>query len=161
MENLYDKKTPDFKGNSYDTTFTGNNAQPSPENWNSMLQHLYADLSNLLEKQAQLVRIEMKEKVEDVKKSVVSLAIGGSLLLVGLFALVASSIIVLDIWLPLWMASVLVTSIMLILGGVLLMNAKKKLAAKAFVPHESIETLGQIKNTFKEHINEYKSHKHH
>lgn len=161
MENLYDKKTTDFKGNSYDTTFSSSEVQHSPENWNSMLQHLYADLSDLVEKQAELVRIEMKEKVEDLKKSVVSLAIGGSLLLVGLFALVATSIIVLDVWLPLWMASVVVTAILCIVGGVMLINAKKKLAAKAFVPHESIETLGQIKNTFKEHINEYKSNKHH
>lgn len=131
------------------------------ESWREMLNHLYTDLEHLYERQSLLIRQEVREKFDETKGAVVSLAIGGSILLVGLFAAVATAIIALDVVMPLWAAALIVTGVLLLVGGVMFAGAKKKLAARNLVPHHSFETMGEIKSTFKERLNEYKSTRHH
>lgn len=131
------------------------------ESWRDMFDHLYADLSHLYERQSLLIRQEVREKFDETKAAVISLAIGGSILLVGLFAAVATAIIALDVVMPLWASALIVTGVLLLVGGVMFVGAKKKLAGRNLVPHHSFETMGEIKSTFKERFNEYKSTRHH
>jgi membrane-bound ClpP family serine protease len=128
------------------------------ESWKGMVQHLYTDVNNLWQKESLLIRTELNEKVTEVKTAASAFAIGGAVLLVGLFALVATAIIGLDVFLPLWLSAVIVTAVLFIVGGSMLAGAKKKFEANRLKPTRSIETLSEIKNTFQERIHEFKRH---
>lgn len=137
-----------------------NSVHPSieRESWKEMVQHLYADINTLWQKESLLVRTEISEKVSEAKVAASSMAIGGALLFVGLFSLVATATLLLNLLIPLWAASLIVTAALMIVGGVMLMGAKKKLEANKLKPTRSIETFGEIKNTFQERIHEFKQH---
>ncbi len=128
------------------------------ESWKSMVQNLYSDINNLWQKESLLIRTELNEKVSDIKTAARSFAIGGSVLFGAMFALVATAIIGLDVFLPLWLSAVIVTAVMFIVGGVMLTGAKKKIEANRLKPTHSIETLSEIKNTFQERVHEFKRH---
>lgn len=123
-----------------------------------MGQNLYADLNQLWIRESQLVRTELNEKIGDVKAASSSLTIGGVLLFVGLLCLVATLIIAMDIYVQLWVASTVMTLIVLIFGGILFQSGKKKLEVSKLKPKHSIDALSDIKNTFQEKIHEFQKH---
>lgn len=131
------------------------------ESWRDMLDQLYEDMSALYERQSLLIRQEMREKIDEAKGAIVTMAIGGSFLLVGMFAAVATAIIALDLVMPLWASALIVSGVLLCAGAIMYAGAKKKLSASHLVPHHSLETMGEIKSTLKERVNEYKSTRHH
>ena len=131
------------------------------ESWREVVDHLYDDLSHLYERQAQLIRQEVSEKIDEAKGALVTMAIGGSLLFVGIFAAVATAIILLDTVMPLWASAVIVTLFLISVGGLMYIGAKKKLSGRNLVPQHSLETMGEIKTTLKERVNEYKSTRKH
>ena len=128
------------------------------ESWKTMMDHLYSDITLLYEREKLLIRSEMNDKVNEVKKAVGSLAVGGGMLVIGAFAIAATAIIVLDIFMPLWASALIVSAGLLIVGFVMVKGAQKKLAADRLKPRHSIETVGEIKTTFKERYNEFKQH---
>jgi hypothetical protein len=73
-------------------------------------------------------------------------------------ALVATCIIALDMFVPLWAASAIVTVVVLMIGGLALISGKKKMEADRLKPKHSIDALGEIKNTFQEKFHEYQKH---
>lgn len=133
----------------------------SRESWREVLDHLYDDMSHLYERQSLLIRQEVREKIDEAKGAVVTMAIGGSLLFVGIFAAVATAIIALDYVMPLWASALIVTLVLLCVGGIMYSGAKKKLSGRNLVPTHSLETMGEIKSTLKERVNEYKSTRKH
>lgn len=134
---------------------------PPRESWSVMFEHLYADMTQLYERESLLIRTEVKEKIDEVKTVFSSMVIGGSFLFAGVFAAVSTAIIALDLVLPLWASALIVTILLFAIGGIMVLGAKKKLGANKLVPRKSIDTLGEIKTTFKERMNEFKSYKHH
>ena len=128
------------------------------ESWKVMAEHLYSDMTSLLEKESALIRTEVNEKIVEAKNAVISMVLGGTFLFVGVFSLTATAIIVLNRFMPLWGAAALVTVILLGVGFVMLNTAKQKLTADKITPNQSLETLREIKTTFKERINEFKQH---
>lgn len=157
MENNFNNEFNKSEGGVYRTNYS----VETRDSWKDMLDHLYADMAHLYERQSLLIRQEVKEKIDDAKAAVVTMAIGGSFLLVGVFAAVATAIIALDLVMPLWASAVIVSGILLCVGGIMFVGAKKKLAAGKLVPHHSLETMSEIKSTLKERVNEYKSTRHH
>ena len=147
-------------GTNYTDGSYGGTVQSSVEreSWKEMVQHLYADINTLWQKESLLVRTELNEKVTDIKVAAGSFAIAGGLLFVGLISLVATATLLMNLVVPLWAASLIVTAAFLIIGTVLIMGAKKKLEANRLKPTRSIETFGEIKNTFQERFHEFKQH---
>lgn len=130
------------------------------DSYRAMAEHLYVDMAQLFQREGVLIRTEVKEKLDEMKAAVGSMVVGGAFLLVGVFAVVATAIIALDIVLPLWASALIVTAALLLVGGVMVAGAKKKLNADQLTPHQSLDTLGEIKTTFKERFNEFKSTHH-
>lgn len=141
-----------------DTIQTGEPVQR--ESYRALGEHLYTDIRQLFERESLLIRTEVKEKMDEMKAAVGTMVVGGAFLFVGVFAVVATAIIALDIVLPLWASALIVTAVLLLVGAVMVMGAKKKLNAERLTPHQSLDTLGEIKTTFKERINEFKSTHH-
>lgn len=141
-----------------DTSYRSSLDGAGRESWKGMAENLYHDMSLLWERQSMLIRTEMNEKFSDIKTAGGSLVTGGVLLFAGVFSLVATAIIALDLVLPLWASAVIVTAFLLIVGGIMLGAAKKKLEADKLKPTRSIETLGEISTTLKERFYEFKRH---
>jgi hypothetical protein len=131
---------------------------PERESWRESIQHLYTDFTNLWQRESLLIRTELSEKINEVKMASSSFAVGSATLLVGLFAAVATAIIGLDVFLPLWLSALIVTAVLFIVGGVLFAGAKKKFEVQRLKPTKSIETMHEIKNTFQERVHELKRH---
>lgn len=128
------------------------------ESWKIMVQNLYQDMSQLIQRESQLIRSEVTEKISDVKTATGSLAVGGVLLFVGIFAAVATVITLLALVMDLWASCALVSCVLFVVGGIMVKAAQKKLTAEKLRPRQSIETIGEISNSFKERINEFKHH---
>ncbi len=154
--NIRNDFNPEY-GKPYEPNFRVENSVER-DSWKVMFEHLYADLSRLFERESLLIRTEVREKITEAKVAAGSLAIGGGMLLIGAFAAVATAIILLDQVLPLWASALIVTAVLFIVGFVMVKGALKRLEADRLTPRQSLETLGEIKTTFKERINEFKHH---
>lgn len=126
------------------------------ESWSVMVQNLYHDMQGLWDRQSMLIRTEMSEKITDIKAASVTGGIGTVCMVAGLFSLVATAIICLNLIVPLWAAAVIVTALLFIVGGVMLATAKKKLAADKLKPVHSMEAMSEISTTLKERLYEFK-----
>lgn len=110
----------------------------------------------LWEKQSELIRTEMNEKVTQLKAAAASMVAGGAVLFVSLICVAATAIIALNLVMPLWLSGVIVTAAFLIIGGIMVGGAKQKLEADSLKPRRSVETLSEIKSTLKERVHEFK-----
>jgi hypothetical protein len=128
------------------------------ESWKGLAQKFYSDMNYLVQKEGLLIRTEMSEKIGQVKAASVSLVSGGVVLFVGLLCVAATAIIALDLVMELWLASVVVTAIFLIAGGIMLGAAKKKLDANKLKPYRSIQAVEEFSHTLKEKVHEITKH---
>lgn len=126
--------------------------------WKYMFEKLYSDMQHLMARESELVKTELSEKIGEVKTAGVSMLIGGSLLFVGVITLAMTAIFLLSRVIPVWSASALVTAAFLLVGYIMVRMAISKLDADRIKPRQSLETLGEIKTSFKERINEFKLH---
>ncbi len=126
------------------------------DSWGVMLEKLSADMTNLWERQSRLISTELGEKATVMKAVSTSMAIGGSLMFVGVFCLAATAILALCTVVAPWIAAAIVTVALMVIGFVMVKGAQKKIAGRGLVPNQSIEALGLIKNTFQERIHEFK-----
>jgi uncharacterized membrane protein YqjE len=127
------------------------------DSWGVMFEKLSTDMTNLWERQSRLISTEINEKVTTAKAASISMIVGGVLLLVGVLCLAATAIIGLgDVMDNYVLAAAIVTAVLMLIGFVMVKGAQKKIAGRGLVPEQSIEALGQIKNTFQERIHEFK-----
>lgn len=137
---------------------SGYHGDETRDTWKHMFERLYNDMNHLFERESSLVKTELSEKIHEVKTAGVSVVIGGSLLFVGVITLAMTAIFLLARVLPIWSASALVTAVFLIVGYAMTRVAISRLDAENMKPRQSLETLGEIRTSFKERINEYKLH---
>lgn len=128
------------------------------ESWKGMVNRIYTDVVHLMDKEGQLIRAEMNEKVTDVKTGAVSLVTAGVVMFVGLISLAATATILLNQVTSLWLASVIVTAAFMIVGAIMLGTAKKKLEADKLKPRKSIQAFGEIRHSLKEKVDEITKH---
>jgi ABC-type anion transport system duplicated permease subunit len=128
------------------------------QSWKEMAQNLYTDVARLLEREGQLIRTEMNEKMTQAKAASIALVTSGVILFVGTLCLAATAIIVLDQFLPLWLAATIVTAVLLTIGAIMFAGAKKKLNADDLKPNKSIQAIGEIRHTLQEKVHEITKH---
>lgn len=128
------------------------------DSWKDMVQNFYTDLSRLMDKESQLIRAEMNEKMTQVKVATSALVTSGVILFVGVLCAAATSIVVLDMFMERWIASGIVTVVLLAVGGIMFAGAKKKLNASDLRPSKSIEAFGEIRQTLQEKVHEITKH---
>mgnify|MGYP006189548951 CR=1 FL=1 len=128
------------------------------ESWKGMTNRIYTDVTHLMDKEGQLIRAELNEKVGEVKTGLVSLVSAGVMMFVGLISLAATATILLNMVTSLWLSTVIVTAAFLIVGAIMLGTAKKKLEGDKLKPRKSIEAFGEIRHSLKEKVNEITKH---
>lgn len=144
---------------SVDRTYRSSNVDTyERESWKNMATTFYSDVAELFEKEGRLIKAEMGEKSTQIKAATVSGVAGGVVLFIGAQCLAATAIILLSYVMPLWLSAVIVTAAFLIIGGVMLAGAKKKLNANDLKPNKSIEAFDHIRFSLKEKVNEITKH---
>lgn len=128
------------------------------DSWKVVAQNFYTDVSNLFARESELIRAEMDEKFTQIKVATGAMVTSGVLLFVGVLCLCATAIICLNLVAPLWLSAVIVTAVLLLVGGIMFAGAKKKMAAADLKPVKSIQAMSEIRTTLQEKVNEITKH---
>lgn len=109
------------------------------------LGELFSTLANqtsaLVRQEVDLARTEMTQKVSSLGRDAGIIGAGAVLALGAFGALVATLIVVLDIWLPLWAAALIVAVVLGIIGFVLIQQGLNAIKRIDPAPRTTIATL--------------------
>lgn len=105
------------------------------------LQRLMRDMGKLWQQELQLLRVELREKSERAARGMVLLALGSALLGGGIALLLASAVLALALWLPPWLAALVLGGAVLASGLAGLWMARAQLAPAGLQPHRSLRSL--------------------
>lgn len=116
-----------------------------------LVKMLSEQMSTLVRSEFQLAQAEVKEKGKKLGVGAGLFGGAGFIALYALNALIATLIIVLDLWLPLWLAALIVTVVLFAVGGILALLGKKEVSEGAPpLPTEAIASTKQDVATVKE-----------
>ncbi len=130
---------------------------PGTQGNDRSLGELFGDLahdtSTLVRKEVQLAKAEMTEKATAVGKDVAFITIGGLIAYAGLLALIATLVIILAAaGMRLWLAALIVTVIVLAIGGILVQQGLSRLKRTNMAPQQTIATLKEDQQWAKEQV---------
>jgi uncharacterized membrane protein YqjE len=115
----------------------------------TLLRRLRNDGLELLRAELTLARAELILAVNKLIRGAMLGLVGAVLMLAGVLALLATAIVVLNFWLPLWMAACAVGIVLLCAGMLVSHTARKQLDAHALTlthtTHSVQEDLGLLK----------------
>ncbi len=106
-----------------------------------LLMRLPDQISALMRSEVTLARMEVKAKMAQAIKYAILLAAGAFLAYIGLLAAVATAIIVVGIFIPLWISAIIFTLVLLIGGGILALVGLTSLKRMKWTPNKTIETV--------------------
>ena len=111
--------------------------------FSELLGQLSQDLTLLMRQELQLAKTEISEKISRATSDAVSLAAGGLVAFAGALALVAGIILVLNqvTGLPAWLAAVLVSLALGIIGFVMVRGAFRNLKRIEPTPQRTVKTI--------------------
>jgi len=116
--------------------------QPKAErSLGELLAELTREITTLVRQELTLAKAEMSQKVSRVGMDLAFLAAGGAVAYAGLLALVGALVAVLNLWMPLWAAALLVGLIVVGIGGALVMKGIQALKREDLAPRQTLETL--------------------
>lgn len=109
------------------------------------LGDLFTDLTQetttLVRQEVQLAKTEMSQKATAIGKDIGFLVAGGAVLYAGLLALIATIIIVLAYAIPWWLSALIVSIVVLAIGGFLVRRGLDNLKQTSLAPTQTVETL--------------------
>jgi len=117
-----------------------------------LFSELSRQTSTLIRQEVALAKAEMKQKGSEVGKDVGMLAAGGLLAYAGLLALIATVIIILAEFMPWWLSALIVSLVVLAVGGLLVQRGMSALKATNMAPEQTIETLKEDKEWAKKQL---------
>jgi hypothetical protein len=111
--------------------------------FSELLGQLSQDLTLLMRQELRLVKTEISEKISRATSDAVSLAAGGLVAYAGALALVAGIILVLNqvMGLAAWLAAVLVSLVLGIIGFVMVRGALRNLKRIEPTPQRTVKTI--------------------
>ncbi len=123
---------------------------------NRSLGDLFAELTHetttLVRQEVELAKTEMSHKAAEVGKDVGFLVAGGAVLYAGFLALVATVIIALAYAIPWWLSALIVSIVVLAIGGFLVMRGMDNLKKTNLAPTQTLETLKEDATWTKDQI---------
>jgi uncharacterized membrane protein YqjE len=117
-----------------------------------LFSELSRQTSTLIRQEVALAKVEMKQKGTEVGKDVGMMAAGGALAYAGLLALIATVIIILAEFIPWWLSALIVSLIVLGIGGMLVQRGMSALKQTSMAPEQTIETLKEDKEWAKKQL---------
>lgn len=116
-----------------------------------LVKTLSEQMSTLVRSEIQLAQIEVKEKGKKLGLGAGLFGGAGAIALYAVNALIATVIIALDLFLPLWLAALIVTVVLFVIAVVLALVGRKEVEqGKPPVPQEAIASTKKDVATVKE-----------
>ena len=113
---------------------------------------LARDTSALVRQEVDLAKTEMTQKATEAGKDVGYIAAGGAVAYVGLIVLAFGIVYLLDLFLPLWAAALLVGLVIAGIGYFLVQKGLTALKRTNLKPRETVESLKEDKEWIKDQI---------
>jgi hypothetical protein len=107
----------------------------------ALLRDLSGQLSALLHEESALARAELREKLDHFGSGAMELGAGGLLVFAGLLVLLASAVLGLGHWLPLWLSALVVGGVVLLIGAVVLARGRRNLRTESLAPERTLDSL--------------------
>jgi hypothetical protein len=118
-----------------------------------LLSELTTKTTDLVRKEIQLAKIEISDNLAHLQKGLISLAIGGVVLLGGFGVLLAASVPALDqlIHQP-WISALIVGVVVTGVGTAMLLAGKKEITEDKLAPEKTVESIREDVELVREHI---------
>jgi len=110
-----------------------------------LLSGLLRDVQQMIRGEIALARTEVKEDVSTIGAGISSLVIALLFALTGFIFLMLGATYVINIWTRMWVAAGAVGLVLLVIGGLLALAAKKKLSAASLKPDQTIDSIKETK----------------
>jgi hypothetical protein len=107
----------------------------------ALLRDLSGEVSTLLHEESALARAELREKLDRFGSGAVELGAGGLLTFAGLLVLLASAVLGLGHWLPLWLSALVVGGVALLIGLLVLARGRSHLKSENLAPQRTLDSL--------------------
>lgn len=95
----------------------------------------------LIQKEMELLRIEVSQKMVQIVKDLVAMGIGGVLLHCGLLTIIAAIVLGVAEFMAPWLSALVVGVVLCALGGVLVQKGRKEMSRLEMVPEKTTQTL--------------------
>jgi hypothetical protein len=118
----------------------------------SLISGLLQDIRLLVTQEIDLAKRELSDKVSAVARSAVSIVIGAVLAIGGLFILMAALVLILDLFMPAWVAAFVLALALLAIGGLVLFLGVQKLRTMKYVPERTVRTVEDGTKKIKERV---------
>ena len=129
---------------------TENGGRPSTP---ALFADALAQMTSLFETEIRLVRTELSEKISAAVRAVVIIAVAAILLIVGLFILLFGVVqLVIFFGIVAWLAYFIVGGVFIVVGGLALFIALRRLSAGNLMPKRSLSQLGKDAHVVKEQV---------
>ncbi len=115
-----------------------------------LLFELFRDITVFIDLELKLAIAEFRRNIGSAKRGVIQVAIGLFLLLLALLVFTCSAIAALAIFLPLWLASLIVGALYATSGLWFFLAGKNRLSKSPPLPTESIERIRVVSRKLKE-----------
>ena len=108
-----------------------------------LLTQLVSEVSALAQRELDLVRTEVSQKVAQVGRGTGMIAVGSALSYAGLLAFMATGVIALVqyVTLPLWVATLAVGAVVFIIGLLITVIGRNSLRIRSLAPQRTLQTL--------------------
>jgi nitrate/nitrite transporter NarK len=106
-----------------------------------LFSELMTEIRKLMKQEVALLRTELAEKLKRFARDAAALGAGGVVLHTAFLALVATIILGIATFMPLWLAALLMTIVLAIAGVALVQKGRKDLQQMQLVPEKSSESM--------------------
>ena len=121
---------------------------------------LASETESLLRLEIQLAKTEMSEKLSQARSGFASIGVGAGVAYAGMLAVVAAASIALSLlftlWMPpayaLWLGPLVIGAVVATVGFGMVRAGRRRLAAQAWVPKETVDSLREDKEWLKEQV---------
>jgi drug/metabolite transporter (DMT)-like permease len=121
-----------------------------------LVSDLWRETSALFRAEAELAKVELSEKVSQIQTAIVSLAVGGAILLAAVLLLLDAAVNALAQVLPPeqapWLAPLIVGVVVGIIGFIALAKGRRDLEARSLAPTRTMHSLRRDAELTKEHF---------
>jgi uncharacterized membrane protein len=123
--------------------------EPSDRSIKEIIDALRPQLQELVDKQVELARTELTPVARQAGIATGLLVVGAVFMLVFLIFISLTGVYVLNLFLSLWLSALIVSGVLLLIGGILAGSGANILRRLDPVPHRTISTLQQNINWVK------------
>jgi predicted phage tail protein len=129
-----------------------NAARAEESSIGALISGLLQDVRLLFSQEVDLAKREVMQKVSAVSGSAINIAIGAVLAMAGTFVLVAGLVLVLALFMPAWIAALVLALVLLSAGGLILFIGVQKLKTMSYLPERTVRTVEDGARMVKERV---------